>query len=104
MAGCAGWTGMVLLVAAGLGAPAGAADVAYGEYLAAECSTCHLRSGDFKGIPSIVGLPEADFIAALKSYREQSRANVVMQTIAKTLSDADMAALAAYYHRLGAKR
>ncbi|MSP68426.1 MAG: hypothetical protein EXQ96_10150 [Alphaproteobacteria bacterium] len=95
---------MVLRAVAALAAPAGAADAAYGEYLAAECSTCHLRSGDFKGIPSIVGLPEADFIAALRAYRDRSRENVVMQTIAKSLSDADMAALAAYYHRLGTKR
>jgi len=93
----------VALVVLGAAQPLEAADVAYGEYLSAECSTCHLRSGDNKGIPPIVGRPEADFIDALKAYREKQRTNVVMQTIAKSLSDADMAALAAYYRRLGPK-
>lgn len=80
---------------------AAAADVAYGEYLANECVTCHQRSGNFNGIPSITGWPQETFVSALNAYRWRDRKNPIMQTIADQLSDEDMAALAAYFFSLG---
>ena len=82
-------------------APVVAGDVAYGEYLAAECVTCHQRSGNAHGIPSIVGWPADQFQAVLNSYRWKERDNPIMQTIAARLSDEDIAALAAYFEALG---
>lgn len=79
-----------------------APDVAYGEYLANECVTCHQRSGNFNGIPSITGWPQETFVLALNAYRWRDRKNPIMQTIADQLSDEDMAALAAYFESLGA--
>lgn len=79
---------------------ASAADVAFGEYLSGECTTCHRRDGQNKGIPSIVGWPEQQFLAAMMSYKAKQRTNPVMQTIAARLSDHDLAALAAYYASL----
>jgi len=83
--------------------PAVAADVAYGEYLASECATCHRRDGQDKGIPSIVGWRPEQFVAALVAYRKKDRPNPIMQTIAGRLSDEDMKALAAYYATLKPK-
>jgi len=80
-----------------------AADVAYGEYLASECATCHRRDGQDKGIPSIVGWPPEQFIAALAAYKKKERPNPIMQTIAGRLSDEEMQALAAYYAMLKPK-
>lgn len=72
-------------------------DVEWGAYLASECTTCHSRGGSADGIPSITGLPEAGFAAALRAYRAGERSNQSMQTVARGLDDDDIAALAAYF-------
>ncbi len=79
----------------------GGGDIAYGEYLAYECVTCHQRSGAYNGIPSITGWPVETFEAVINSYRWKDRESPIMQTIAGRLSDAEIGALAAYFHSLG---
>lgn len=81
-----------------------AADIAFGEYLAGECVTCHQRSGKTNGIPSIVGWPQESFIAVLNSYKVKERDNVVMQTIAARLKEDEVAALTAYFESLGTQQ
>ena len=78
-------------------APVAAADVALGEYLSSQCTTCHQLSGKVSGIPSIVGWDTESFAAVMQSYKKKERENKVMQNIANTLSDEDIAALAAYF-------
>lgn len=95
---CAAAACVVTVVSA---APANAADIAFGEYLAGECVTCHQRSGKTNGIPSIVGWPQESFIAVLNSYKVKERDNVVMQTIAAKLKEDEVEALAAYFESLG---
>jgi cytochrome c len=95
---CAATACVVTVVSA---APARAADIAFGEYLAGECVTCHQRSGKTNGIPSIVGWPRESFIAVLNSYKVKERDNVVMQTIAAKLKEDEVEALAAYFESLG---
>jgi cytochrome c len=87
-----------------LAASAAAADLALGEYLSAECTSCHRRDGQDKGIPSIVGWPPQKFVTALNAYKTRQRANPIMQTIAARLTDDDMAALAAFYATLAPAR
>jgi cytochrome c553 len=87
-----------LLVSAAAASPCLSADVALGEYLSAECVTCHQLSGvATAGIPAIVGLSEEAFIEALEAYKNGTRDNPVMRNIAARLSRDDMAALAAYF-------
>jgi cytochrome c553 len=74
-----------------------AGDVAYGQYLASECVTCHQLSGKSDGIPSVVGWPTDSFVAVLNAYRKKERTHEAMQAIAARLSDQDVAALAAYF-------
>jgi cytochrome c553 len=84
-------------------AQAWAGDRELGEYLSSECVTCHQLSGKFDGIPSIVGWPESDFIAALSEYRGKTRENAVMRSIAVKFTDEEIAALASYFGSIGAR-
>lgn len=97
--------GALRLLALGLPlacAPAKAAgDRVLGEYLSAECTSCHQTSGrQVGGIPAIVGQPAAQFVALMNAYRERQRDNQVMQAVAARLSGEEIAALAAYYETL----
>jgi len=74
-----------------------AGDPAYGEYLASECVTCHQLDGTYDGIPPISGWPRPDFIRALLAYKAGLRDNAVMVSVADSLADDEMAALAAYF-------
>ena len=76
-----------------------AGDSEYGAYLASECTTCHRPDGADEGIPSIVGWPVEDFVITLQAYKRGKRRHQAMQTIAKRLSDEEIASLAVYFGR-----
>jgi|SRR5262245_34205329 len=95
---------VTLVWCARLGTARAAGDRAFGEYLSAECVTCHRVGAQSQGIPSIVGLAPATFVDLLTQYRAKQRANPIMQTIAARLSDDEMAALAAYFASLPSHR
>lgn len=74
-------------------------DPEYGAYLASECTTCHRADGAMEGIPSIVGWPADDFVITMQAYKRGTRRHLVMETIAKRLSDEEIASLAAHFNR-----
>jgi cytochrome c len=76
-------------------------DVEYGAYLAQECVTCHQASGSDRGIPSIIGWFEEDFVVAMHAYRRGLRPHQVMQMVAQRLADDEIASLAAYFATQG---
>lgn len=76
-------------------------DVAYGEYLAGECVTCHSTDGADKGIPNIIGLEAEGFAYIMHSYRNKELENKVMQLVAGRLDDEQIASLAVYFASLG---
>lgn len=76
-------------------------DAEYGEYLSSECSTCHQKDGSDAGIPSITNWPEEDFVAAMHAYKAKLRPHPVMQMMAGRLSAEEIAALAAFYAKIG---
>ncbi|PCJ89152.1 MAG: hypothetical protein COA52_12485 [Hyphomicrobiales bacterium] len=78
-------------------------DVEYGEYLSSECVSCHLLSGEEHGIPSIIGMDEASFLALMQSYRNKERENPTMQTIAGALDEEQLSALANYFSTLSSE-
>jgi cytochrome c553 len=92
---------LIICLVASMLAPAlaqAAGDRALGQYLSAECTTCHQISGRVTGnIPQIIAWPEDQFIAVMKSYRDKHRDNAIMQTIAGKLDDTEIAALAAFF-------
>lgn len=79
-------------------------DVEYGEYLSAECVTCHEAGAETtEKIPSIEGWDEASFVAVLKAIRAKEYDSKVMETITASLDDEQIDALAAYYATLKPK-
>ncbi len=70
---------------------------AYGRHLARECTSCHRVDGVDNGIPSIVGWPPNSFVATMKFYRDGSRTNPVMMSVASSLSEEQVQALAAFF-------
>lgn len=90
----------VLLTGAG-GHQAFAGDRELGQYLSAECVTCHQLSGrSTGGVPQITGWPEDQFVAVMNAYKLKQRDNPVMQTVAGRLAPEDIAALAAFFGEL----
>ena len=75
---------------------------AYGRHLAGECTSCHRVDGAPSAIPSILGKPQQEFIALLAAYREGRKTNPVMVSVAKSLNEEQMRALAAYFGSLPA--
>ncbi len=78
--------------------------IAYGEYLSSQCVTCHQLSGIDNGIPSIVGWDTSSFYRVMVSYRLKERENKVMRTIAASLSDEEIKALAVYFSAIKPKK
>lgn len=77
--------------------------LAYGEYLSGECTSCHRKDGKDKGIPPIIGWDAESFVAVLKSFKNGERDNKAMVSVAKTLDDEQMTALAKYFATLKPK-
>lgn len=76
-------------------------DALYGEYLAAECLSCHPKDDSYDGIPPIVHLDEEAFRLAMLDYQTGFREHQVMNMIASRLGDEEVAALSAYFAELG---
>lgn len=74
--------------------------ISYGRHLAQECTACHRIDGTDNGIPSIVGQDPADFAETIGFYKTGARTNQVMVSVAQSLDDEQVAALAAYYASL----
>lgn len=90
-------TGLVILL------PAGAADAPdAGRVKAEACLGCHgiesyRNAYPSYRVPKIGGQNEAYLAAALKAYRSGERAHPTMQAQSATLSDEDIADLAAFF-------
>lgn len=95
---------LALLIAAAL--PARAAeggDAAAGARKNSMCQGCHGIPGyksvfpETYNVPKIGGQHAAYIVKALQEYKAGNRSHPTMRAIASTLSDKDMADLAAYY-------
>ena len=90
------------LAAAQQPAPAGDAGLAH-RHKTAMCIGCHGIPGyrtafpEVYHVPKIAGQQPAYLISALKAYKSGDRSHPSMRGIAESLSDQDMADLAAYY-------
>lgn len=72
----------------------------YGQQLSQECLTCHRLDGKDVGVPAIVDLSKSEFVKALQLYRTGLRANPTMVSVASTLDDQQIEALALYFSSL----
>jgi cytochrome c553 len=98
----------LLLALAGVISTAQAQDAAAGEKKAATCIGCHGIVGyqasfpEVHKVPMISGQGAKYIVAALNAYKKGERKHPTMKGIAASLTDADMADLAAYYEKHGA--
>ena len=87
-----------------LGSSGVAADAArlkaYGEHLSRECTTCHRLDGTDSGIPSIIAWDSDQFVTTMKFYQQGLRDNLAMMSVAKSLDEEQLQALAAYFASL----
>lgn len=76
-----------------------AGDAQAGRVKAAACAVCHgpLGIGQQPDAPHLAGQPEMYVAEQLKAYRSGKRVHEVMGVVAKGLSDADIADLAAWF-------
>ena len=87
------------------GAPAG--DPAKGRDKVRMCQGCHGIEGwrtaypEVYQVPRIAGQHEAYLVKALQEYKSGERNHPSMRAIAASLSDKDMADIAAYYSQTG---
>lgn len=74
--------------------------MAYGRHLSSECVTCHKIDGSAAGIPPITGWNKDEFVQTLKFYKEGLRENPAMRSVAESLDETQMTALATYFGSL----
>jgi len=86
-------------ISAASGAGAGTADIAAGKKLSATCGACHGPAGvsPIATFPNLACQKQPYLISALTDYQSGKRANPVMGGIAKGMSPADVANVAAYF-------
>jgi cytochrome c553 len=88
-------------------APAAPGDPEKGKQKVAMCQGCHGIPGwrtaypEVYQVPKIAGQHPAYIVSALKAYKSGDRTHPSMTAIASSLSDADMANIAAYYAQSG---
>ena len=78
------------------------ADAAAGRTKAQMCTPCHGANGlaVTPNTPHLAGQPEPYLVDQLNAYRSGKRAHEVMSVVAKPLTDADIADLAAWFASL----
>ncbi|AZZ93286.1 c-type cytochrome [Hahella sp. KA22] len=93
---------LVYLLSAALSGNALAGDPAVGKTKAATCAGCHGAEGvSNNGVwPNLAGQKEGYLVKQLKDFRDGKRNDPMMSSMAKPLSDDDIANLAAYYSQL----
>ena len=83
-------------------APAHPGDAAAGRSKAGACAGCHGNAGVSLGLPgpTLAGQSEAYLVEALMAYKTGKRSNALMKAMVASLSDGDIANVAAYYASL----
>jgi cytochrome c553 len=91
--------GAALVAALLCAAPASAQDLEAGRKAALACQNCHGMDGlsRLPDAPHLAGQPEIYLARTLRQYRSGERKHELMNIAARTLSDADIRNLAAYY-------
>lgn len=84
-----------------VGTAQAAGDAAAGKAKAASCAMCHGPNGEGTSMgPKLADEAPAKFIQAMNDYRSGKLDNAMMKAQAASLSDDDIANLAAYYASL----
>lgn len=93
---CAGWLTVASWTRNSVDG-AGPSRIVYGAHLAQECLGCHRPGSKQRGIPPIDDLSVAEFRSGLKAFQTGKRDNPTMVSVARSLDDAQIEALAQYF-------
>ncbi|MEW5789153.1 MAG: c-type cytochrome [Pseudomonadota bacterium] len=76
--------------------------IATGKMIGDTCASCHgTRGRSFdEYMPSLAGINRDQLVQAMQDYREDRRASVVMNRIAKGYNDREILAVAEYFSRI----
>jgi cytochrome c553 len=89
---------LAVLMLSGWSTQSGAADsMALGRHLAQECTSCHRADGADNGIPSLPGHDADYLVRTLSMYKSGERKNPAMVSVAQSLDDEQIRALALYW-------
>lgn len=93
---------LLLAASALVGVSANAADAAAGKAKAAMCAACHGANGisQIPMYPNLAGQKEQYILKQIKDFKSGKRKDPIMEPMARALSDADMANIAAFYASL----
>jgi cytochrome c553 len=93
---------LVAIIFSALASASFADDAAAGKAKSVTCAGCHGANGISNNPmwPNLAGQKQAYLASALQMYRDGRRKNAMMSAMAKNLTDADIANLAAYYANL----
>ncbi|HCH69264.1 MAG TPA: cytochrome C [Colwellia sp.] len=85
-----------------MASPVFAGDAAAGKGKSMMCGACHGAAGisAIPSYPNLAGQKEAYLVKQLKDFKSGMRNNATMKGMVASLSDTDMADLAAYYANL----
>lgn len=88
------------IVGLALSGMAGAADV-HTQVIASTCMSCHGPGGKSLGaIPSLAGLEKDYFVTLMKGFQSGARVGTIMKKHALGYTDAEIAAMGAYFASL----
>ncbi len=92
-------TASALILAASANIAVAGGNAAAGKAKAATCNACHGANGisAIPTYPNLAGQKEAYLVKQMKAFKEGTRKDPTMNAMAKPLSDADMANIAAHY-------
>jgi cytochrome c553 len=93
---------LVAIIFSALASASFTGDAAAGKAKSVTCAGCHGANGISNNPmwPNLAGQKQAYLASALQMYRDGRRKNAMMSAMAKNLTDADIANLAAYYANL----
>lgn len=93
------WVMLLAAMVAGSTIAEAGGDPLAGKKKVARCAVCHGRDGIAKipDAPNLAGQKEAYILRSFAAYKSGERRNEQMAVMAKSVEDADLADLAAYY-------
>lgn len=91
-------TALIILSLGAVGTAQAAGDAAAGKDKAATCGMCHGPEGQGTSMgPKLAGEDAGKFVAAMDAYKAGKGDNAMMKSQASSLSEDDIANLAAFY-------
>ncbi|MEP7084374.1 MAG: c-type cytochrome [Betaproteobacteria bacterium] len=92
---------LVLIIALGGAAAAGAQEASQVRLIAANCANCHGTDGRSQGgMPALNGLSKVYIVLQMQDFKSGKRAATIMHQLSKGYTDAEIDAVATFFSAL----